>query len=129
MGTENVKPYADVINKLHITEVLYLTAVNPSGYDREEILNITLPHDSNLNENYVFFVQNDKGDKINTSVESYYADLQEINPQNKELVTIRKGFLKLKIPALSDVQIYVSVSFLIMIDLKYCIGICQVWEK
>ena len=82
--------------------------MNPSGYDREEILNITLPRDLYYPDvNYVFFVQNDKGDKINTSVESYYADLQEINPQNKELVTIRKGFLKLKIPALSDAQIYV----------------------
>ena len=107
--SENLKPYAELISKLHIDKIIYLTVVNPSGYDREEILNITLPYDPYYPDiNYVFFVQNDKGDKINTSVESYYADLQEINPNDYKLVTIRKGFLKLKIPALSDAQIYVS---------------------
>ena len=68
-GTENIKPYAKIINNLNISDIIYLTVVNPTGYKRTEIVNITLPHDINLNESYTCFIQNSKGDKINTYVE------------------------------------------------------------
>jgi len=80
------------------------TIVNPSGYYRIQITNFTIP-ETGPDTSYVFVLLNEI--KMEVVSEAYYADIQELNADTHELQTIKKGFVKIRMPALSDAHLLV----------------------
>ena len=94
-----------IASKLDNLEVFHYTVINPNGYQRHEILNITLPKSDN-NDNYAFVIQNSVENKIDTDVTAYKVDLYNIDNDDKKPKVETKAFLKVKMPALGDTQVY-----------------------
>lgn len=85
-------------------EIYHHTIVNPSGYYRIQILNITVPN-LHKNDNYVILLQ--RGSDLTPILESYYADIYELNKMSKNPQKVRKLFFVLPMNALSDSQVYI----------------------
>jgi hypothetical protein len=92
------------ISKLKDPEIYHHAIVNPSGYYRIQILNITIP---NLHkyDNYVLLLQ--RGSELTQIQESYYADIYELNKMSNSPQKVRKVFFILPMDALSDSQLYI----------------------
>ena len=95
----------NIVSKLDDLEVFHYTVINPNGYERHEILNVTLPQSDN-NDNYAFVIQNSFESKIDTDVTAYKADLYNMDNDDKKPKVETKAFVKVKVPALGDTQIY-----------------------
>ena len=93
------------VSKLNNLEVFHYTVINPNGYERDEILNLTLPKSDN-NDNYAFVIQHSFENKIDTNVTAYKIDLYNMDNDDKKPKVETKAFVKVNVPALGDTQIY-----------------------
>ena len=95
----------NTVSKLDNLEVFHYTVINPNGYERDEIINVTLPKSDN-NDNYAFVIQHSFESKIDTNVTAYKVDLYNMDNDYKKPKVETKAFVKVKVPALGDTQIY-----------------------
>ena len=102
---DTINEMEQIVSKLDNLEVFHYTIINPNGYERDEILNITLPK-SDSNDNYAFVIQHSFESKINTNVTAYKVDLHNMDNDDKKPKVETKAFVKVKVPALGDTQIY-----------------------
>ena len=94
-----------IVSKLDNLEVFHYTVINPNGYERDEIINVTLPK-SDSNDNYAFVIQHSFESKIDTNVTAYKVDLYNMDNDDRKPKVETKAFVKVKVPALGDTQIY-----------------------
>ena len=96
----------EIVGNLSNPEIFHHTIVNPSGYYRIQILNVTVPiTNSNEKDNYVVYVQ-DK-DTVIPITKAYFADIYELNKASNKPQKIRKVFFIMPLDALSDKQVYI----------------------
>ena len=94
-----------IVSKLDYLEMFHYTVVNPNGYQRDEIMNITLPN-SETDANYAFVIQHSFESKIDTNVTAYKVDMYNMDNEDKKPKVETKAFVKISVPALGDTQVY-----------------------
>jgi hypothetical protein len=103
------KKFKDFVKGLANLKIYRHTIVNPSLYDRKEIVNITMPH-FDRDSNFTVFYQTSNDDEIKNSEDAILLELNELNSDTHDLQHIRKLFFTLEIPSLSNAFIYVVES-------------------
>ena len=102
---ETISEMKDIISELEDVDVYRYNFVNPSGYERNEIVNITLPVGTKRYEKMAIIVQDSTESKIHKDVLGYIISMYPHPPSNNTREE-GKGFFKISIPALGDIQIY-----------------------
>eukprot|EP00344_Euplotes_crassus_P012347 CAMPEP_0197017414 /NCGR_PEP_ID=MMETSP1380-20130617/79524_1 /TAXON_ID=5936 /ORGANISM="Euplotes crassus, Strain CT5" /LENGTH=812 /DNA_ID=CAMNT_0042444507 /DNA_START=175 /DNA_END=2613 /DNA_ORIENTATION=+ len=105
----------NIVGNLTNPKITHNTIVNPSGYYRIQIVNITVPIPEN-DDRYILYVQ--ERETLTPITSSYYADIYELNTATSNLVKTRKIFFKLPMHALSDKQVYIFQTS----DANDCVG-------
>ena len=105
IGQDTINEMQQIVSKLDDVEVFHYTVVNPNGYQRDEIMNITLPN-SESDGNYAFVIQHSFESKIDTNVTAYKVDLYNMDNEDKKPKVETKAFVKISVPALGDTQVY-----------------------
>ena len=105
IGQDVINEMEQIVSKLDNLEVFHYTVINPNGYERDEIINVTLPK-SDSKDNYAFVIQHSFESKINTNVTAYKVDLYNMDNDDRKPKVETKAFVKVKVPALGDTQIY-----------------------
>ena len=94
----------ELFSTLNSPEIIQHTIVNPSGYKRSEIINITLDSLTPQDNYAVLLITKDKLISIQ---ETYFANLLDLKEETKEFDEITKLFFKLSVEALSQSQILI----------------------
>lgn len=105
MHQDTIDEMQHIVSELDDLEVFHYTVVNPNGYQRDEIMNITLPN-SEDDANYAFVIQHSFESKIYTNVTAYKVDLYNLDNEDKKPKVETKAFVKISVPALGDTQVY-----------------------
>ena len=99
-----VQSLNSIVEKLSNPEIVHHTIVNPSGYYRIQIMNVTVPEKGN-DDAYVLYVQSK--DSVSPITKAEYADIYELSKVSKRPQKVRKIFFIVSMDALSDQQVYI----------------------
>ena len=102
---ETISEMKNIISKLDDVSIYHITFVNPNGYERNEIVNITLP---NPHEGYGYSIisQDNTESKIYKGIKAYKVNMYNQDNNEKQFRIEAKGFFQVITPALGNTQIY-----------------------